>query len=56
MLGDAVDVEIQKVDALRHQIDLVVMLPEGSELEAESEQTAETTPPELNEEDPSQEP
>jgi ribonuclease R len=30
MLGDKVDVEIQKVDALRHQIDLAVVLPEGS--------------------------
>jgi ribonuclease R len=29
MLGDAVEVEIQKVDALRHQIDLAVQLPEG---------------------------
>ena len=34
MLGDAVEVEIQKVDALRHQIDLAVVLPEGyAELE-----------------------
>jgi ribonuclease R len=31
MLGDAVEVEIEKVDALRHQIDLAVVLPEGSE-------------------------
>jgi len=29
MLGDAVEVEIEKVDALRHQIDLAVVLPEG---------------------------
>ena len=29
MLGDQVEVEIQKVDALRHQIDLAVILPEG---------------------------
>jgi ribonuclease R len=29
MLGDSVEVEIQKVDALRHQIDLAVVLPEG---------------------------
>jgi ribonuclease R len=29
MLGDQVEVEIQKVDALRHQIDLAVVLPEG---------------------------
>ncbi len=32
MLGDAVEVEIEKVDALRHQIDLAVVLPEGTEL------------------------
>jgi ribonuclease R len=32
MLGDAVEVEIEKVDALRHQIDLAVLLPAGSEL------------------------
>jgi ribonuclease R len=31
MLGDQVEVEIQKVDALRHQIDLAVILPEGEE-------------------------
>jgi ribonuclease R len=31
MLGDSVEVEIQKVDALRHQIDLAVVLPEGYE-------------------------
>ncbi|MDA1247250.1 MAG: RNB domain-containing ribonuclease [Cyanobacteria bacterium] len=29
MLGDQVEVEIQKVDALRHQIDLAVVLPDG---------------------------
>ena len=29
MLGDAVEVEILKVDALRHQIDLAVLAPEG---------------------------
>ena len=29
MLGDKVEVEIQKVDALRHQIDLGVLMPEG---------------------------
>ena len=28
-LGDAVEVEVQKVDVLRHQIDLAVVLPEG---------------------------
>ena len=33
MLGDQVQVEIQKVDALRHQIDLAVVLPEGYESE-----------------------
>jgi ribonuclease R len=32
MLGDAVEVEIEKVDALRHQIDLAVVLPAGTEL------------------------
>jgi len=31
MLGDAVEVIIQKVDVLRHQIDLEVVLPEGYE-------------------------
>ena len=31
MLGDAVEVVIQKVDVLRHQIDLAVVLPEGYE-------------------------
>ncbi|EAQ75284.1 S1 RNA-binding domain-containing protein, partial [Synechococcus sp. WH 5701] len=31
MLGDQVDVQIQNVDALRHQIDLAVLLPEGDE-------------------------
>jgi ribonuclease R len=31
MVGDRVDVEIQKVDALRHQIDLAVVLPDSSE-------------------------
>jgi ribonuclease R len=33
-LGDRVEVEIQKVDPLRHQIDLAVVLPEGAEEEA----------------------
>jgi ribonuclease R len=37
MLGDSVEVEIEKVDALRHQIDLAVVLPEGYEAGAESE-------------------
>jgi len=31
MLGDEVEVIIQKVDVLRHQIDLAVVLPEGYE-------------------------
>jgi ribonuclease R len=31
MLGDQVEVVIQKVDVLRHQIDLAVLLPEGYE-------------------------
>ncbi|MEB3183020.1 MAG: RNB domain-containing ribonuclease [Cyanobacteriota bacterium] len=31
MVGDTVAVEIQKVDALRHQIDLAVIQPEGEE-------------------------
>jgi ribonuclease R len=35
-LGDRVEVEIQKVDPLRHQIDLAVVLPEGDEGEAEA--------------------
>ncbi|SBO41946.1 RNB domain-containing ribonuclease [Cyanobium sp. NIES-981] len=37
MLGDAVEVEIQKVDALRHQIDLAVQLPEGYEALADGQ-------------------
>jgi ribonuclease R len=35
MLGDPVEVVIEKVDALRHQIDLAVVLPEGYAPEAE---------------------
>jgi ribonuclease R len=35
MVGDSVEVDIQKVDALRHQIDLVVVLPETGEDELE---------------------
>jgi ribonuclease R len=31
MVGDRVEVEIQKVDALRHQIDLAVVQPEPGE-------------------------
>jgi ribonuclease R len=34
LLGDPVEVEIQKVDVLRHQIDLAVLLPEGDDAEA----------------------
>jgi ribonuclease R len=34
MLGDPVEVIIQKVDVLRHQIDLAVVLPEGYEDDA----------------------
>ncbi|MEA5473737.1 RNB domain-containing ribonuclease [Synechococcus sp. CCY9201] len=44
MLGDAVEVEIQKVDALRHQIDLVVLLPEGDDLTDSSEMTSSSGP------------
>jgi ribonuclease R len=33
-LGDRVEVEIQKVDPLRHQIDLAVVLPEGADGES----------------------
>jgi ribonuclease R len=29
-LGDPVEVEVQKVDVLRHQIDLAVLVAEGS--------------------------
>jgi ribonuclease R len=34
MLGDRVEVVIQKVDVLRHQIDLAVVLPEGDGTES----------------------
>jgi ribonuclease R len=35
-LGDPVEAEVLKVDVLRHQIDLAVLLPEGSlELEGQ---------------------
>jgi ribonuclease R len=37
MLGDQVEVQIQNVDALRHQIDLVVLLPEVDEVSGEGE-------------------
>jgi ribonuclease R len=35
MLGDTVEVVIEKVDALRHQIDLAVVLPEGDLADAD---------------------
>jgi ribonuclease R len=41
MLGDAVEVVIEKVDALRHQIDLAVVLPEGVELAGDQEDATE---------------
>jgi ribonuclease R len=46
MVGDSVEVEIQKVDALRHQIDLAVVLPESSDeaMEADSEPDPESEP------------
>jgi ribonuclease R len=37
MLGDQVEVQIQNVDALRHQIDLVVLLPDVDEESGEGE-------------------
>ncbi len=37
LVGDSVDVEIQKVDALRHQIDLAVIQPEGEAAERAGE-------------------
>ena len=37
MLGDAVEVIIQKVDVLRHQIDLAVLQPDLPEMEGEPE-------------------
>ena len=42
MLGDPVDVEIEKVDALRHQIDLAVVPPAGSESFEEDDPTADS--------------
>jgi ribonuclease R len=56
LLGDAVEVEIQKVDALRHQIDLAVILPQGMELQAEPDGAEDHAPAESSEEDLSQEP
>jgi ribonuclease R len=43
MLGDAVEVEIEKVDALRHQIDLAVVLPEGSDQDGSDNGTGDIT-------------
>jgi ribonuclease R len=37
MLGDRVEVVIQKVDVLRHQIDLAVVLPDGEDDELASD-------------------
>ncbi|MFM7267525.1 MAG: RNB domain-containing ribonuclease [Cyanobium sp.] len=48
LVGDSVDVEIQKVDALRHQIDLAVIQPEGESGERQG-------PDGDEEEDPTQE-
>jgi ribonuclease R len=42
MLGDSVEVEIQKVDALRHQIDLAVLMPDLEAQEDSSEDAAES--------------
>ena len=47
MLGDGVDVQIEKVDALRHQIDLAVVLPEGSEADDGDNTPGEEAEPEL---------
>lgn len=44
LVGDPVEVEIQKVDALRHQIDLAVVLPEISEPPHEEEPVGEDEP------------
>jgi ribonuclease R len=41
MLGDRVEVMIQKVDVLRHQIDLAVVLPEGDGTESPADGTPE---------------
>lgn len=55
-LGDAVEVEVQKVDVLRHQIDLAVILPEGSELEPDPQDPVApgAAPPEEIDADPAQ--
>ena len=44
MLGDQVEVEIEKVDALRHQIDLAVVLPEGELIAEGSDGSGDTDP------------
>ncbi|MEB3332922.1 MAG: RNB domain-containing ribonuclease [Synechococcaceae cyanobacterium] len=44
MVGDRVEVEIQKVDALRHQIDLAVIQPEVFEPAAESSSNGSAEP------------
>ena len=46
MVGDSVDVEIQKVDVLRHQIDLAVLQPEegGSDGFGDGEEAQQATP------------
>jgi ribonuclease R len=41
-LGDQVEVEIQKVDPLRHQIDLAVVLPEGADGDSDGGDASET--------------
>jgi len=50
-LGDTVEVVIDKVDALRHQIDLAVLQPEGELPEADDAITAEDTAAETLERD-----
>jgi ribonuclease R len=48
-----VEVEIEKVDALRHQIDLGVVLPEGSEPEEDWQPgPADTQEPDAGDADP----
>jgi ribonuclease R len=44
MLGDTVDVVIEKVDALRHQIDLAVVLPDGEDDQPVNDQTVSDLP------------
>lgn len=53
MLGDRVEVEIQKVDALRHQIDLAVIQPDVAGLEADGSADApQHSPPQSAEPQP----